>query len=197
MNNRKDGFTPQQKAFGRKSGYYTGLILKQVLLLLWLTFLWVMLWQELSLLSVLSGMLVSFLVMRLFFLPPVELSGRCNVIYALKYLVVFVWEMVLGSLQVAFVAFRFSKKPQTAILGVQLCTRNDFLLTLTALTVSLIPGSVVVDVDRFNSTLYLHVLNAPSKESQQRACAFVHQIENLLINAIGSKAEMERIRVSA
>jgi hypothetical protein len=63
-----------------------GVRLHELPLLVGLVLLWTMLWHEVSLLSVVSGIVVAVVVMRVFYLPPVELAGRFNVWYALLYL---------------------------------------------------------------------------------------------------------------
>lgn len=170
--------------------------LHELPLFLWLVALWTMLWQEISLLSVCSGALVALIVTRVFFLPPVKLSGRFNPVAAGRYLVFFLYELMLGSLQVAWLALNPRKKARSAVLAVQLRTHSDFILTMTALTISLIPGSLIVDVDRFNSVIYLHVLHAPTAKEQQKLRADVLLIERMLVAAIGTVQEVESCRDS-
>src|SRR4051794_38685078 len=47
-------------------------------LMVGLVVLWSMLWGEFSPLSVISGVVVAVVVMRLFYLPPVDLGGHFN-----------------------------------------------------------------------------------------------------------------------
>ena len=68
------------------------------------------------------------------------------------------------------------------------------MLTLVALTISLIPGSLVVEVDRFGSTLYLHVLNTPTQREIRLMRAQIARIERLLVRTLGSRAEVEAMR---
>ena len=163
-------------------------------LLIGLVLMWMMLWQSISWLSLASGVLIAVAVTRLFYLPPVELAGRINVLWTLWYLIWFFWNMFLSSLEVAWAAIRVTRPPKSAIIEVQLHTKSDFIITLTGMTISLIPGSLVVDVDRFGSTLYLHVLDVPTKASQEKFRAQVHKIEKLLLRAIGSRRELETCR---
>jgi multisubunit Na+/H+ antiporter MnhF subunit len=79
-----------------------GVRLHELPLLVGLVLLWTMLWHEVSLLSVVSGIVVAVVVMRVFYLPPVELAGRFNVWYALLYLGYFLWHLALASWQVAW-----------------------------------------------------------------------------------------------
>ncbi|MBL3700079.1 Na+/H+ antiporter subunit E [Leucobacter luti] len=167
-----------------------GVRLHELPLLVGLVLLWMMLWHEVSLLSLVSGVVLAIVVMRVFYLPPVELAGRFNPWYALRYLVYFLWNLALASWQVAWLAVRPGPPPPTSIIAVRLRTRNDFILTMVGLTISLIPGSLVAEVDRFESTLYLHVLNTPTQRSITRMRRDVRHIERLLILTLGSKQEI-------
>ncbi|MBO1902033.1 Na+/H+ antiporter subunit E [Leucobacter weissii] len=168
--------------------------LHELPLLMGLVVTWMALWREVSLLSLLSGLLVSVIAMRLFYLPPVEVAGRLNLWWAFRYLVYFIWHLAAASFQVAWLAIRPGSPPKTSIIAVRLRTRSDFLLTMVALTVSLIPGSVVAEVDRFRSTLYLHVLNTPTQKEIRGARSAARRIEEMLIRAVGSREEVEALR---
>ena len=163
-------------------------------LILGLTLTWMALWREASWMTLLSGLLVSVIAMRLFYLPPVELAGRFNLWWASRYLIYFLWHLAVASFQVAWLAIRPGPPPRTSILAVRLRTGSDFILTMVGLTVSLIPGSLVVEVDRFGSTLYLHVLNTPTQREIRAARAQTMRIEELLIRALGSREELEMLR---
>src|SRR5690606_20909705 len=120
--------------------------------------LWVILWGTLSWLSVISGVIVAFFVTRVFYLPPVDLSGRFNPWYTVVYLAHFLTDVVVASFQVAYQAVT-PTVPRSSIVAIQLRTRSDLIMTLVAITMSLIPGSLVVDVDRERSILYLHTFD--------------------------------------
>ena len=164
--------------------------LHELPLLVGLVLMWMMLWHEASWLTLLSGVLVSVIAMRLFYLPPVELAGRLNLWWALRYLGFFLWHLVLASCQVAWLAIKPGPPPRTAIIAVRLRTRSDFVLTVVGLTVSLIPGSLVAEVDRFGSILYLHVLNTPTQKQIREMRAQTLRIEELVIRAVGSREEV-------
>ena len=168
--------------------------LHELPLLLGLLLTWMLLWREFSWLSLVSGVVVSIIAMRLFYLPPVILAGRFNAWWALRYLGYFLWHLALASVQVAWLAIKPGPPPRTAIIAAKLRTRSDFVLTLVALTISLIPGSLVVEVDRFGSTLYLHVLNTPTQREIRLVRAQIARIERLLVRTLGSRAEVEAMR---
>lgn len=168
--------------------------LHEIPLLIGLIVMWMMLWQEISLMSVVSGGIVALVVTRLFYLPPVDLAGRFNPWYALMYLCYFLWHVALASCQVAWLAIRPGPPPRVSIIGIKLTTESDFILTMTGLTISLIPGSLVAEVDRYESTLYLHVLNTPSQHEITAMRHEVRRIERLLVLAAGSRQEVRLLR---
>ncbi|WP_058593380.1 Na+/H+ antiporter subunit E [Leucobacter chromiiresistens] len=170
-----------------------GVRLHELPLVVGLVVLWMMLWHEVSALSVLSGLVIAVFVMRLFYLPPVELAGRLNVWWTLKYLGYFFWHLARASWGVAWLAVRPGPPPATSIIAVRLHTRSDFIMTMVALTNSLIPGSLVAEIDRFRSTLYLHVLNTPTQRELTQMRRAVYTIERLLLRAVGSKQEMRAL----
>jgi len=162
-------------------------------LLVGLVILWMALWREVSWLALISGIVVSIITMRLFYLPPVVLAGRLNLWWSARYLFYFLQHLILASCQVAWLAVRPGPKPTTAIVAVKLRSRSDFILTLVGLTMSLIPGSLVVEVDRFGSILYLHVLNTSGDTSVTKTKIQGAHIEEMLIRALGSRTEVEAL----
>lgn len=168
--------------------------LHELPLLLGLLLTWMLLWREFSWLSLASGVVVSIIAMRLFYLPPVILAGRFNAWWALRFLGYFLWHLAVASVHVAWLAVRPGKPPRTAIIAAHLRTHSDFVLTLVALTISLIPGSLVVEVDRFGSTLYLHVLDTPTQREVRLMRTQVARIERLLVRTLGSRAEVEAMK---
>jgi multicomponent Na+:H+ antiporter subunit E len=167
-------------------------VAQQLPLLVGLVVLWMLLWGAVTPLSFITGVILSIVVTRFFYLPPVELSGRFNLWWALVFLGTFLYELVVASFEVAAQAFRPQGGRSNAVIAAQLHTRSDFILTLTATTMSIIPGSVVIEVDRDNSILYLHLLGIGGKEFVESSRAKVFDVERRIVRAIGSRADLER-----
>ena len=77
-----------------------------------------------------------------------------------------------GSLTVAWQVLDFGRQPGTAIIAVPLRIDDDLIMTHTAVTASLIPGSLIVEADRDRRILYLHVIGVRDErdvEAQRRA----------------------------
>lgn len=169
-------------------------LLQQLPLLIGLVVLWMVLWGTLSWLSLLSGILVAFVVSLVFYLPPVELGGRLNPFWGIVFLVRFLLDLVVASLQVAWLVVRPRGAVENAVIAAPLQTRSDFIMTLTATALSLVPGSIVLEVDREQSILYLHVIDAGTSESADRFRAKVRRVERGIVRAVGSKQDLEAVR---
>jgi multicomponent Na+:H+ antiporter subunit E len=162
---------------------------RQLPLLVGLMVLWILLWDDLSWGNVVNGALLAVVVTRLFYLPPAELAGRVNLYWTLVFIGHFGWDLVRSSLHVAGLALRPGYVPENAVIAVSLHTSSDLLLTATGHALTLIPGSLIVDVDRLNTTLYVHVIDAPDDESIERNRRAILRTEERLIRAIGSYGE--------
>ncbi|MCT1920564.1 Na+/H+ antiporter subunit E [Brevibacterium luteolum] len=156
------------------------------LLLAGLIALWVMLWDDVSVLTVGTGLIIAWTVSRIFYLPPVEFSGRMNVWYVIVFIAWFTWSMVKASIDVAWLSVRPAKVRAGSLVAIDLHTRSDLLITLVALVAGLIPGSFATEINRARSTIYLHVLNCASDEDVEEARALAYRIEYHLVRAIGS-----------
>lgn len=162
-------------------------------LIIVLVVLWLMLWRSVAPLTILTGIVTAVIVVRVFELPPVPHIGRFRPIAALSLAVWFLGQVVAASVEVAVLAFAAlsaSHRPASGVIAVQLRTRDDLLLTLTAIVDSLIPGSVTVEVDRTQSVLYVHVLRGGTPERLEAARATVLDIERRLVRAFGSPGEL-------
>jgi multicomponent Na+:H+ antiporter subunit E len=136
-------------------------------------------------------------VARLFYLPPVELSGRFNILYAVPFALMFLAKVAVASAQILYLAVIRGPQVKNALVAVTLRSHQDLLVTATGHVISLIPGSLVVEVDRSTSTLYLHVLNINSVEDVENFRQEVRSIEAGLIRIMGTREELETVRSEA
>ena len=167
---------------------------QQLPLVIGLVLLWMLLWGEFTLLSLLSGILVAFGVKSVFYLPPVVLSGRINVFWAIVFVLRFLAQVVGSSVQVAAYSFRPAPLPRSAIIEVDLHTRSDFVMSVAAIAISLVPGSLVLEIDRERALLFLHVLAAGDEKGAEKARRSALALEVAVIRAIGSRGDLARVR---
>ena len=167
---------------------------KELPLLAWLVVVWGGLWQDFSAGNLLFGALIALVVTRLFYLPPVELSGRFNVLHALRYAFVFVWQVMAASAQLIWLAVTKGPNVRSAVVAVPLRSHADLMVTATGHVISLVPGSLGVDVDRANATLYVHYINVEDAAGAERVRRDVLAAEAELIRIMGTKEELELLR---
>lgn len=168
-------------------------LLTQLPLLLFLIALWLVLWGQFDVISVGTGIIFSLVLVRFFYLPPVELSGRFNLWFTIILFFRFLWWLISASFLMAWIAIRPAKVPESSILAVRMHTHSDWLLTVAAELNMLVPGSVVVEVDRLRGILYLHVLDADTKEKVEEARRASFRIEEAIALALGSREDIWRI----
>lgn len=155
-----------------------------------LTVVWTLLWGAINPLIVVGGVLVSLLVTTVFPFPAVTWKIHFRPLPALRLIAIFFVELLMASVQVAWIAVRPTKPPPGAVIRVELVTRSEFLLTLTAELISLVPGSLLVELDSERGHLWLHLLDGstPQKIEQARARALAQ--ESRVIAALGSRREV-------
>ena len=168
---------------------------RQLPLLVALVALWLFLWDHIDALTIVTGVLLAIAVTRVLYLPPVLLSGRFNPWRGLLLGLRMMFDVVVASLQVAFLAVNPRWQPMNAIIAVQLLTRSDLVTTLTAEAISVVPGTVVVDIDRERGLLYLHALGTRTQADIDRVRhRNVLGTEERIVLAIGTRAQAAAVR---
>jgi len=157
-----------------------------------LVVLWLFLWGEFSWTMLAMGVVVAALVPAVFYLPPIESTRRFHVGWALWFVMHLLWDIVRSSVVVAAQALGWGYRREAAVIGVRLRTRSDLVMTATAEASTLVPGTLVIDVDRERRELYLHVFSVRDAAHIERARREVLQTELRVIRAFGSAAELRR-----
>lgn len=192
--------SPQQRLDDAKndSGQRQRATLRQELpLLVWMVLVWGALWQDFAPGNLLFGLVLSLLVVNVFQLPPVFLSGRLNVLRAFVFVMAFLWDVVRASFEVMYLAVFRGPETKSAVIAVSLRTESDLMVTAVGHVITLVPGSFVVEVDRRSSTLYLHVLNVKDQAGVDKARADVLLIEDRLIRMMGTKEELAALNAES
>ena len=167
---------------------------RQLPLLVALVALWVFLWDHVDALTIVTGVLLAIAVTRVLYLPPVLLSGRFNPWRALLLGLRMIFDVLSASFQVALAAVNPRWQPMNAIIAVQLHTRSDLVTTLTAEAISVVPGTLVVDIDRERGLLYLHALGTNTNRDLERVRREVLGVEGRIVLAMGTAVEAASVR---
>lgn len=153
----------------------------------WLTVVWVALWGDLSAVNVLGGVLIAAAVCLVFPLPPLRMHLHIRPL-RLGWLVLhFLGDVVVASAQVAWTTLQFHRQPRNAVIEVDLRTPSDFVLTVIAEMVSLVPGSLVIEARRSTHTLFLHVLDAKDQAGVDKMRRQVYRLERRVVLALGTE----------
>lgn len=163
----------------------------------WLTLIWVLLWGELSLFHVLAGLVVSIVVLTVFPLPPLRFGGKVRPIGLAILVGRFARDLVVASVQVAWLALRPRPVTGNAVVAVQMRSQADLYFMLTAELVSLVPGSLLIETDYERRTMYLHIIGTASEADVERARHRVHQQEDRVMRALANDDELDDYRVRA
>ena len=157
---------------------------------LWLTVVWVLLWGDLTVANVLCGVIVALAVTWLLPLPRVPFAGRPSPIGLVFLFGRLAVDIVVASIHVSALALRLRQVPRGAVLRVELRSRSDLYLTLTADLCSVVPGSIIVEAHRATSTLYVHALDVAKEGALEHARAVVLEQEVRVLYALASDSEI-------
>lgn len=159
----------------------------------WLVLLWMLLWGQFTWLAAISGIVVAVVVTRVFRLPPADLTGRVSLFWLLIFGLQFLWEVVLGALQVAWQAVG-PGTPSAAIVKAPLRVDDDLIMTHVAVATSLVPGTTVIEADRARRVLYLHAIGVRTDADLDAVRRHVLIWEKRIVRAVGSRAELRTCR---
>jgi multicomponent Na+:H+ antiporter subunit E len=161
----------------------------QLPLLVWLVLVWNLLWGTWSWANLISGTVLALAVTLLLPLPPVVGGTRVRPA-VFVFVGHFVVDLVVSAAEVAWQTIRPGGIRNSAIISVQLRTDSDLLLTVVAEALTLVPGSLVIDMDREHRTLSLHILHVRDEADVERRRAAVLAEEERVVRAFGSTGEI-------
>ncbi|MEV6319880.1 Na+/H+ antiporter subunit E [Nocardia sp. NPDC051787] len=156
----------------------------RIAILVWLALVWIALWGDLSMANLLGGLVVAALIMVALPLPRVPVTGRLRMLPLIELLVVSGYYALESSLQVAWFAIRPAPTPVSGVLRVYSGTRSDLVLVLWADLLNLIPGTMVLEIDRGRCVVYVHVLDVGSDAAVDKFYRTTRRLERLLIEGL-------------
>ncbi|OBI47461.1 Na+/H+ antiporter subunit E [Mycobacterium kyorinense] len=151
--------------------------------LLALTGVWVLLWGTYSAANALSGVLVALTITWLLPMPPVPVQGRVHPLSVLRLLIRVTWYLVVSSVQVSWLAIKPGPPPPAGVLRAQVSIKSDLVLVLAVNILTMIPGSIVLEIDQVRRVFYCHVVDVGSDRAIGRFYRQVAEVERLLMAA--------------
>ncbi|GAB2701209.1 Na+/H+ antiporter subunit E [Nocardia thraciensis] len=157
--------------------------------LLWLTVVYMALWGDLSVGNALAGLAIGALIIVALPLPRIPISGRLHPLSLLELIALSSYYAIESSLQIAWFAIRPSGAPVSGVLRVRMSIRSDLVLVLCTDVLNLIPGTMVLELDRTTHTVWVHVLDVGSDEAVEKFYHTTRRLEQLLIRTFERPGE--------
>lgn len=135
--------------------------MRRALVVAWLTTLWVILWRDLTVANVLSGVLIGVLIELA--RPWRALGQKHHTIRPgafVLFVAYFVWKLVEANVVLAREVLTPRNSIETGVIAVRLGPCSDLVVAIVANSISLTPGTLTLEVRREDvPTLYVHVLH--------------------------------------
>jgi multicomponent Na+:H+ antiporter subunit E len=161
--------------------------------LIWLTIVYVWLWGDISVANVAGGLVVGGVIMVALPLPRVQVEGRLHPLSFAVLVALTAYYALESSAQVAWLAVRPGAPPVTGVLRVQLSIKSDLVLVLCCDVLNLIPGTMVLEIDKVRRVVYVHVLDVSSDAAVDKFYRTTRRLEQLFISAFERPAEWKEV----
>ncbi|MFP5331493.1 MAG: Na+/H+ antiporter subunit E [Acidimicrobiia bacterium] len=150
--------------------------MQRTISLVWLAAVWVMLWESLTWANVLGGVVVALMVLRV--VPSHRVGGRVGFrpVAFLRLLGHFGVQLVVAAAKLSWEIFTPRNTINPAVVTVHLSTDVPGILAMVANMVSLIPGTVTLDVDPDRRTLTMHVLHLTTLDAARAAVLVLERL---------------------
>ena len=154
-----------------------------------ITLVWAFLWGSYMPLTILSGIAIAWFFRWRFPLPPMFWPGRFRPIGFLILVVRLIWDLVVSSWRIVLLTIPRKIHLEPGIVRVDIVTDVDLYQVQVAEMISLVPGTVVVEVVRSPRCLYLHVVHMDEAHDVDAIRAMALRVERQVLGAFGSDEE--------
>lgn len=158
---------------------------------LWLAVVYTLLWGTLTLGNLVAGLLIGIVIVLVLPLPAMPVTGRFNPIAFAELVAVSTYYALQSSLQVAWLGIRPGSQPVSGVLRVRLDIQSELVLALCVDLLNLIPGTMVLEIDRDRRVVYVHVLDVGSDAAVAQFYRTTRRLERLLVSSFERRPEPE------
>jgi multicomponent Na+:H+ antiporter subunit E len=120
--------------------------------------IWLLLWGEVSIANVVSGLLVAALLLLVFPRTPSTTGFVVRPVPTLRFLLFFGREMIESVVLLSREVLSRRSRFHTGVIAVPVHGCPSALLAVVANLIALTPGTMTVQIDTDTPTLYVHVL---------------------------------------
>jgi multicomponent Na+:H+ antiporter subunit E len=143
---------------------------------------WVGMTGRLTAASLMVGFAIGYLVLSLTERPHALMGPLHRMRRAAELLAIFVWELLLANLRVAWDVVTPSHRMRPGVVAVPLEARSDLEIILLTNMVSLTPGTLSLDVSDDRRVLYIHAMYLHDRDRVLRSikCGFERRLLEVL-----------------
>lgn len=128
---------------------------------------WMLLWRDISLGTLLGGLLVGLVLESIRRVPALAPSIRLG--GTIRFLMHYIWMVIMSNVRVAWeVITPGNERIREAIVGVQLDDREPAVSLLVANAISFTPGALTIELTAAPTTVFVHVLHFESVEQVEQ-----------------------------
>mgnify|MGYP001409542754 CR=1 FL=1 len=166
-------------------------------LVVWLTVIWLLMGDRFSMANAVSGLLLALALVLVFPLPPLDPGLRLHPWGFACFVARFGLDLLRSAGPLTWQAFGPAERGiVNSVIGVTLRTRSDLILAITAIALSALPGTLVLDVRRETSTLFMHVLGGSDERAVAKARAAALALERRVVRAFGTRADRRAVEAA-
>lgn len=147
-------------------------MVKQFLMNLLLSFIWVALTGSLFFANFIFGFILGFFILWLMTRDDQEKRYFSRVPKIIGFFLYFLYEMIKANMQVAFDVITPKFFMQPGIIEYPMDAETDFEINMLAAVIALTPGTLFMDVSKDRKSIYIHVMYLKDKEK------FIRQFKN-------------------
>lgn len=153
-----------------------------------LTIMWVVLWGQIDLRSVLGGLAVSIALVLVLPARDKTYFDAFRPLHVVGFFVRYGWLVLVSNAVVAWEIVTPGSRVREGIIAIHTVDASDAVVNALAHAISGTPGTLVMDIDRSEKTVfYVHVLHLHDVEQARRD---ILKLQRLLIRAIGSEVSL-------
>lgn len=142
---------------------------------------WMALWESVSWANLLSGTAVAVAVLAVVNRRADERRDRIRVLASIRLIAWFSWQLVVASAVVSWEILTPTLRVRQGIVAIPLRTDSKRVTTLVANIISLIPGTLTLEVADEPPRLFVHVLHLDDVDEVR---AEVAHLEDLVTKAV-------------
>lgn len=159
---------------------------------LWLLLMWVVLFHDISLVTIVSGVVVAVIIQLIFPMPHLGVFRSLHIGPLIVLIVRFIYDIFVSAVRVAYLVVT-QKEVASYIVSVPMRIQSELYTTIVGDMCSLTPGTLVTGARMLPATIELHVFDAEAFGRREKIIEETQAIEARVVKAIGTKQERDII----